>query len=188
MIDPFSILENINSGKNDKCCWTIFNSARKPKISISAYVRRLYKYIIRDYEIFIFTLYYMALYAHHTDLQVDEFNVHRLFLSSTTVAHKFWDDESYGNSQIAKIVGVPIKELNLLEREFLIGIQWGLYNLQTKITEDELSQIAERITGVKYTTIEERNEDIDTTQITVMVHSIINDIINKIIDEKTQKT
>jgi hypothetical protein len=93
------------------------------------------------------------MYSHNTNTQVNQFNIHRLFLTATAVAHKFWEDECYGNNHIAKIAGINVKELNLLERDFLKGIEWRLYKLHMQINDEEIRQIAEQITGLDYSVI-----------------------------------
>jgi hypothetical protein len=69
------------------------------------------------------------------------------------VSHKFWEDDCYENKQIAEIVGIDVKELNSLERNFMKGIDWRLYNQQTPITDKDLEQISEQITRLDYKVI-----------------------------------
>ena len=68
------------------------------------------------------------------------------------MAHKFWDDVVYNNTDIAKIGGVSTKLLNQLEKDFLNGINWNLYKAG-KITNEEFQDIVETITGIKYNAI-----------------------------------
>lgn len=154
------VLDFVPEDNNDIDSQTIYNAIWKPKISIRTYACRLYKYIIQDPDTLSFTLYYIAMYSHNTGTQVNQFNVHRLFLTATTVAHKFWDDDCYENKEIAEIAGIRVKELNRLERDFLKGIEWRLYKLQKQITDDEFAQIAERIAGVDYAVIEKKSRAI----------------------------
>lgn len=150
MVDMFVVLEMIPEGTNDMDTQTIFNAIWKPKITIREFACRLYKYVIKDVNILTFIYYYIAVYAANCKIEVNQYNIHRLFLTSTTVAHKFWDDNSLENKDIAKIGGVKRKELNELEKVFLKGIHWRLYKIQTTITDDEFIQIAERLTGLEY--------------------------------------
>jgi len=187
------VLELVPEGDNDIDSQTIYNAICKPKISIRAYARRLYKYMIQDRDTLTFALYYIALYSHNTNTQVNQFNIHRLLLTATTLAHKFWEDDCYENNHIAKIAGIKVKELNYLERDFLKGIDWGLYKLQTRITDEEIRQIAEQITGLDYSVIiteSKKNEDAKAekkkTDIAAMVKRIIGEIIDTVVGNITE--
>ncbi|KJZ73015.1 hypothetical protein HIM_07587 [Hirsutella minnesotensis 3608] len=51
---------------------------------------------------------------------VDSFNIHRLIIAGVTCASKFFSDVFYTNSRYAKVGGLPLAELNLLEIQFLV--------------------------------------------------------------------
>ena len=51
----------------------------------------------------------------------------RIFLASIMVASKFLQDKNYSNQAWSKITGLPVKELGMVEREFLKAIDWQLY-------------------------------------------------------------
>jgi len=185
MTDLFLVLELVPEGDNDIDSQTIYNAICKPKISIRTYARRLYKYMIQDRDTLTFALYYIALYSHNTNTQVNQFNIHRLLLTATTLAHKFWEDDCYENNHIAKIAGIKVKELNYLERDFLKGIEWGLYKLQTQINDEEIRQIAEQITGLDYSVIiteDKKNEDTKAEKKKAGIAAMAKRIIGKIID------
>jgi hypothetical protein len=52
--------------------------------------------------------------------------VHRLILVSILITHKFYTDPFYKNSDIARIGGVHLQEINFLEEEFLDIIDFNL--------------------------------------------------------------
>jgi hypothetical protein len=186
MTDLFLVLELVQEGdNNDMNFQTIYNAKLKPEISIRSYACRLYKYIIHNHDIFAFTLYYIALYSHHTNTRVNQFNIHRLFLTAATLAHKFWEDDCYDNNQIAEIAGIKVKELNALERNFLEGIDWRLYNMQTQINDKDLEQITEQITGLDYDVIItecKKNEDLNAEKKKSEIAAIEKRVIEEIID------
>jgi len=62
----------------------------------------------------------------HTQLSINSFNVHRLVISSILVASKFNDDNPYNNAFYAKVGGISVAELNLLELNFLKLIDFNL--------------------------------------------------------------
>jgi hypothetical protein len=54
-------------------------------------------------------------------------SIHRLLLVSILCSSKFFDDLFYNNSHYAKIGGVALKELNVLEVEFLALVAFDLH-------------------------------------------------------------
>ena len=56
-----------------------------------------------------------------------EYNVYRILFGSIMASIKFNEDKFYSNIFYAKIGGVEVKQLNLLEYEFLIGINFDLF-------------------------------------------------------------
>jgi len=60
-------------------------------------------------------------------MEINGYNVHRLFLAAVITAIKFNEDDFYSNSFYSKIGGVSINELNNLEDEFLRLINFNLW-------------------------------------------------------------
>ena len=54
-----------------------------------------------------------------------------MLIVSLLVATKYFDDKYYENSYYAKVGGIKISELNELEKQFLLLINFELY-----VTED----------------------------------------------------
>ncbi|GME99033.1 unnamed protein product [[Candida] boidinii] len=57
---------------------------------------------------------------------MDSYNIHRLIISGITVASKFFSDVFYKNSRYAKVGGLPLEELNNLEVQFLLLLDFNL--------------------------------------------------------------
>jgi hypothetical protein len=133
---------------------TIYDIIDKPTLSINKYSSRLYKYIICNPNVLEFVMYYLSVYINNKCIKANMNNIHKLFLTASTIAHKFWYDECYENKQLSKIGGVTTKELNELEIDFLNGIEWDLYKLQTEITKEEFIIITKIITNIEYCVIE----------------------------------
>ena len=144
----FDILEERTPVVSDS---GVFTSLTKPRISIRKYAIRLYKYMLQHYDILIFAIYYMALYVHHSKIVVNSMNIHRLLLTSSVIAHKFWDDNDFSNKVLANIGGIKLKELNFLEHHFLKKINWKIYRAESGITGIEFIQIIEILTSIKIT-------------------------------------
>jgi len=88
----------------------------------------VYKYIFNDnIDMLYITVHYMALYVKNIKIKISLYNFHKLFLTTSSLAHKFWKDDCYNNHDIARVGGVTVKMLHKLEGEFLKGINWNLY-------------------------------------------------------------
>jgi len=53
--------------------------------------------------------------------------IYRLILTAILLASKFYNDVFYGNHYVGYIGGVDLKEINILEKEFLRFINWRLW-------------------------------------------------------------
>lgn len=107
---------------------TYFHASRPPGISIRKYLSRLCDYLKCSQECFVLALIYIdRLICAHSDLNVDKFCIHRLVLTGTAIAAKFFDDKYYKNSYYAKVGGVSLPEMNRLESEFLVLVDFQLF-------------------------------------------------------------
>ncbi|EAZ63774.2 cyclin like protein interacting with PHO85 [Scheffersomyces stipitis CBS 6054] len=57
---------------------------------------------------------------------MDSYNIHRLIISGITVSSKFFSDIFYKNLRYAKVGGLPLEELNYLELQFLLLLDFKL--------------------------------------------------------------
>ncbi|ODQ79973.1 hypothetical protein BABINDRAFT_17405, partial [Babjeviella inositovora NRRL Y-12698] len=123
-----------------------FHGKNVPAISLHSYLTRVLKYCPVTNEVFLSLLVYFdriakkatALAGNNqqqhasgmppkTDQFVmDSFNIHRLIISGITVSSKFFSDIFYKNSRYAKVGGLPLDELNYLEIQFLLLIDFKL--------------------------------------------------------------
>ena len=69
-------------------------------------------------------------------------NFQRLFLVAVMTAAKFLDDFYYSNKHWAEVGGIPNKELNYLETEFLFRLSFSLY-----ITREEYDAYTSLFSG-----------------------------------------
>lgn len=105
-----------------------FRAARIPPVAIRDYGARILQYGEID-EAAITPLvhcYLERFLSHVTFRELHALNIHRLMLTATLVATKFYQDEFYNNQHWARIGGISMKELNKLERYFLRTIKWNL--------------------------------------------------------------
>lgn len=69
---------------------------------------------------------------------MDEFNVHKIFFVGVVVASKYNEDSRLQNKDFAKIGGISVKELFMLEMEFLKGLKFSL-----KVSTEEFAKACE---------------------------------------------
>ena len=65
-------------------------------------------------------------------IMLTEFNVHRIFFCCIIIAVKFNEDKYYTNKYYSKIGGMDLKQLNEMEMELLISINFDLF-IESKV-------------------------------------------------------
>ncbi len=84
-----------------------------------------------------------ALYPAFT---ISSLTVHRFLISSATVASKGLSDSFWTNSTYARVGGVSLKELALLELELLWMVEWRIVP-KPEVLEDYYRSLVERSEG-----------------------------------------
>jgi len=106
---------------------TCFHSSVVPNLSLSVYLDRMRRYFDCSGSCFVLTLLYIdRLVKCNPQIRVTSLTEHRLSLVSLLIAVKFSDDQFYSNAYYAKVGGVTTKELNRLEKQFLLVLDWRL--------------------------------------------------------------
>ncbi|CAL1406894.1 unnamed protein product [Linum trigynum] len=104
-----------------------FHGVRAPNISILKYLERLFKYTDCSPSCFVVGYVYIDRLIHkYPDSLLVSLNVHRLLVTSILVASKMLDDVHQSNAFYAKVGGVSNAELNKLEMELLILLDYGV--------------------------------------------------------------
>lgn len=130
-----------------------FHGTNVPGITLHAYLSRVLKYCPVTNEVFLSLLVYfdrIAKKANNLNQQkkrngdsnnqsngteqseseqlfvMDSYNIHRLVISGITVSSKFFLDIFYKNLRYAKVGGLPLEELNYLELQFLLLLDFKL--------------------------------------------------------------
>ncbi|KAJ3369607.1 hypothetical protein GGF31_005124 [Allomyces arbusculus] len=118
-----------------------FHARAPPPISIHAYLARILKYAPCENAVFIAVLVYLDRMARaRVPFVVCANNVHRLLITAIMVATKFHSDVFFTNVHYAKVGGVTVAELNMLELEFLFINEFNL-----AIHPAELQRYADRL-------------------------------------------
>ncbi|CAG9321962.1 unnamed protein product [Blepharisma stoltei] len=107
---------------------SLFFSKKVPNISISSYLSRLKQYMKCSEECYILALIYIdRITSKHRSFTINTLCIHRLILTSVMVSAKFAEDTFYKNSYYAKVGGIPCSEMNMLEHQFLMMIEFELF-------------------------------------------------------------
>ncbi|KAI9316460.1 cyclin PHO80-like protein, partial [Dichotomocladium elegans] len=121
--------------------YTCFHARSIPSISIHAYLSRILKYCPCANECFLALLvYFDRLSKARQPLRIDSFNIHRLVISGIMVSSKLFSDVFFTNTRYAKVGGLPVAELNVLELEFI-----ALNNYSLFVTVEELQHYGDQL-------------------------------------------
>jgi hypothetical protein len=105
----------------------IYTSRKLPQISVNDYIVRIAKYMKIEDSTLILALIYIDRITRKRKIFVNEYNVYRLFFMSVVVATKYNEDKHYSNTYYAKIGGVELEQLNQMECEFVMSINFDLF-------------------------------------------------------------
>ncbi|KAL6720119.1 Pho80p cyclin [Lecanora helva] len=106
---------------------TRFHSRAPPGISVKDYLQRLTTHATLSPPILLSMVYYIdRLCALYPAFTISSLTVHRFLITSATVASKGLSDSFWTNNTYAKVGGVSLKELALLELEFLWRVEWRI--------------------------------------------------------------
>lgn len=120
-------LEQTDSDQNLNLT-TYFHSKKTPNIAIKNYLRRLEEYMKCSEECYVLALIYIdRITSNEKYFVINSLCIHRLILTGVMVAAKFSEDTYYKNSYYAKVGGISNSELNTLELQFLILIDFNLF-------------------------------------------------------------
>lgn len=127
---------------------SLFHALEPPSITPIEYLRRLHRYSFCSKSVFVAAFLYLEKIAsiEGKNLRVNSLSVHRLVLTAVLLATKVMDDVLYDNAHFAKVGGLDVKELNMLELDMLKTLRFGLYiepeefeAFQAKLVDEAMS-------------------------------------------------
>ena len=104
-----------------------FLSKKPPQISLNKYLKRFMKYSKPEPSTLIISLIYIDKICENSNLQLTIYNIHRLVFACLIVAIKYNEDDYYSNEYYAKVGGITLKELNILEYNILILLNFDVF-------------------------------------------------------------
>ena len=126
---------------------TRFHSRAPPGISVKDYLQRLTTHATLPPPILLSMVYYIdRLCALYPAFTISSLTVHRFLITSATVASKGLSDSFWTNNTYARVGGVSLKELALLELEFLWRVEWRIVP-KPEVLEDYYRSLVERSDG-----------------------------------------
>ncbi|ORY18008.1 cyclin-domain-containing protein [Clohesyomyces aquaticus] len=106
---------------------TRFHSRAPPGISVRDYLNRLIVHATLSPPILLSIVFYVdKLCAVYDAFTISSLTVHRFLITAATVAAKGLSDSFWTNSLYARVGGVSVRELALLELEFLRRLEWRI--------------------------------------------------------------
>ncbi|KJZ75602.1 hypothetical protein HIM_05065 [Hirsutella minnesotensis 3608] len=106
---------------------TRFHSRTAPGISVRDYLQRLAKHATLTPPLLLAMVYYIdRLCALYQDFTINTLTVHRFLITAATVAAKGLSDSFWNNTTYARVGGVRVAELKMLELEFLYRVDWKI--------------------------------------------------------------
>ena len=112
---------------------TRFHSKRLPEIPLGCYLKRIAKSIpsFNSLILLLMIVYYKRLRELRRDFKFDLLMIHRFVAAIVCVGCKFTSDFFFSNTYYGKICGVTAVEMNVLELEFLLLMDWRiLYSIE----------------------------------------------------------
>ncbi|KAI9747558.1 MAG: hypothetical protein M1815_004090 [Lichina confinis] len=126
---------------------TRFHSRAPPGISIHDYLQRLATHATLSPPILLSMVYYIdRLCALYPAFVISSLTVHRFLIASATVASKGLSDSFWTNATYARVGGISLRELALLEMEFLVRVQWRIVP-KPEVLVDYYRSLVERSEG-----------------------------------------
>jgi hypothetical protein len=126
---------------------TRFHSRSPPRISVQDYLQRLTTHATLSPPILLSMVYYIdRLCALYPAFTVSSLTIHRFLIASATVASKGLSDSFWTNKTYARVGGISMAELALLELEFLFRVEWRIVP-QPEVLVDYYQSLVERCDG-----------------------------------------
>lgn len=121
---------------------SVFHALQPPSITPVEYLLRLARYSFCSRSVFVAAFYYLERIAalDAVDLIINSLSLHRLLLTAVLLATKVFDDVLYDNAHFAKVGGLDVKELNMLELDML-----KVLNFRVHISADDFEAFERKL-------------------------------------------
>ncbi|KAF8904381.1 cyclin-domain-containing protein [Gymnopilus junonius] len=130
---------------------TRFHSRSAPAISVLDYLKRIVRFTNVEKSCLLITLYNIdQICARMPLFTLSSLTCHRFIITSITVSSKGLCDAFCPNNLYARVGGISVSELNVLEREFLSMIDWRLMCTREILQEYYVNLVRTHSAGTYY--------------------------------------
>ncbi|KAF9474563.1 cyclin-domain-containing protein [Pholiota conissans] len=130
---------------------TRFHSRSAPTISVLDYLKRIVRFTNVEKSCLLITLFNIDQICARLPLfTLSSLTCHRFVITSITVSSKGLCDTFCPNNLYARVGGISVTELNVLEREFLSMIDWRLMCTREILQEYYVNLVRTHSTGKFY--------------------------------------
>ena len=113
---------------------TRFHSRAPPAISVHDYLSRIVRYTSLEKVCLLSTVVYIdRLCTAFRTFVVSSLTIHRFLITATTVATKGLCDAFCTNTHYARVGGISLSELNVLELELLAKLNWRILSPEEEL-------------------------------------------------------
>ena len=106
---------------------SVFSANFIPNISIYDYLERIKTYSKAEKSTLIICLIYIDRLCNKAKITLTYYNIHRILFSAVLMSIKYNEDCYYDNKYYSQIAGVKLKELKILEYNFIKLLNCELY-------------------------------------------------------------
>ena len=106
---------------------SVFSANFVPNISIHDYLERIKTYSKAEKSTLIISLIYIDRLCNKAKVTLTYYNIHRILFSAVLMSIKYNEDCYYDNKYYSQIAGVKLKELKVLEYNFIKMLNCELY-------------------------------------------------------------
>ncbi|KAH8814773.1 cyclin-domain-containing protein [Flagelloscypha sp. PMI_526] len=138
---------------------TYFHSRSPPNLSIIEYLRRIHRFANVEPACLLVSLYYIDKFcARMPTFTLSSLSAHRFLITAITVACKTFCDVIGKAALYAKVGGITLSELNMLERELLNRLEWSLMCTR-EVLQDYYVNLIRSHTSNRYVIVGAPNSD-----------------------------
>lgn len=106
---------------------SVFFGTRVPAVSLKNYVKLCLSSFNCSGECYVLALVYINRIAKIAPNMICSLSIHRLLFFALLLAAKYHDDDYYSNRCYAKIGGLTVERMNMLEIEFVKMLDWKVF-------------------------------------------------------------
>ena len=121
------IMEENEQMQNNKLRDNLFYLDQIPNISLEDFIYHLIKYTNISISTLILAVIYLDQFCEKYRYALSIHNIHRILLIFVYISIKFNEDSNIHAEYYSKVVGVSVKDLNMLEYQICVGMNFDFF-------------------------------------------------------------